>query len=50
MFFALSKIVWFFLQPSAAFLFLSAGGFALSLTGFQRLGRISLAAGLCGFS
>ncbi len=48
MFFALSKIVWFFLQPSAAFLFLSAGGFALSLTRFRRLGRAFLAIGLCG--
>lgn len=46
MFFYLSKIVWFFFQPSSALLVLALIGSALLFTRWWRLGRFTVAAAL----
>ena len=48
MFFYLSKIVWFFLQPSAFCAFLIIAGIILTKTRWQRLGKIAVRVGAVG--
>lgn len=49
MFFYLSKLIWFFLQPSAFVIFLVLAGFLLTKTRFQRWGRRLVIFGAIGF-